>query len=244
MCSEYRVQIGQKKIERTLGQKIASELDQDEWNVHVKFTLRAPVLQMGKTGPEMAEKVFPANPFPNARLSGVEQPRHAGDDDHFRRIYEVPLWKEGFARNPLLVPMTSFLEPVYWGEQEGSVVEFTIPGEEVFFAAAIAIRPRVPAGGPASGFSLLTHTATKQMLRYHQRLLVVLEAERAMPYLRLSTAKDRFDYLIENRYTGELEARPQRQMARGWQKRREQQRAKLEREERYAKALQQEGIEG
>jgi putative SOS response-associated peptidase YedK len=195
---------------------------------------------MGPSGPRLVERVFPASPFPNSRLSGAD----TGDAENIRRIYDLPTWKEGFRSERLLVPLTDFFEPAYWGSEKGAIMRFHVPEDEVFFIAAIAIKPNVPKTGKRDGFSLITHAATTQMLNYHHRLVVILRGKDALGFLEPGTPEEKFNYLLEHRYTGPLEAEKERTMAKGWEKRVELHNSKLAHEMKYTDKLAKEGVEG
>ncbi len=222
------------------------DLGKPSSNRRIKLSLPAPVLMNRQGELALEEKVFPVQPFPNSRLSSLA---HGSEDEvptdrEIRRIYEAPTWKRAFTETPVIVPMTEFFEPVYWGSEKGTVQAFSIPGEEVFFAAGLLIQSRVPKASSLNAFTLLTHTATAQMRDYHHRLVVLLEKKAAKEYLEPMSAKDRFEFLIENRYTRQLSVSKDRTMAKGWEKRVSAQEAKLKREEAYLESLKSESIEG
>jgi putative SOS response-associated peptidase YedK len=247
MCAEYQIRASQKRIEEALEQRLRNETDKKVWDQHVKLTMHVPVIESDGEGYKICERVFPANPFPNSRLSGVEPRSETGDEIEFKRIYDMPTWKQGFKTERCLAVATRFLEAVYWGEKPGTVQGFQIPDRDVFFIAAIGIKPNVPKTGRRDGVSLLTHTATEQMLKFHHRLLVLLKPEDALGYLEFdseSRPSEIFDYLIEKRFTGRLNVTEERKMAKGWNKRGPAQEIKLQREQHYVKALKAEGVEG
>ena len=250
MCSEFMSKTSSREVEEALGVPVVVNLKERSWDKVIKFSGAAPTLAREGTEIACSERVFPVSPFPNSRLSGFENQSDGNDDksadteSQIQRIYERPRWKKTFSDLPLLVPMTSFTEYAYWGPMEGSALEFSIPDEKVFFAAAIGIKPFVPKTGRENGFSILTHTASKQMLDYHQRLIVILKASVAAGYLEEMSPRDRFNYLIENRYTSELAVRKIRNMAKGWEKRIPVQIAKLDRETEYRKFLKSEDVQG
>jgi putative SOS response-associated peptidase YedK len=249
MCSEYQVKTSTSDIQKALGTPVKLASGAIEWDKTIKFSTKAPVIQNAKLGLELVERVFPVSPFPNSRLSGFEnqsdgKDESTEDDKQIQRIYEKPRWKTPFAAHPLLVPMTGFTEYAYWGDRAGSALAFDIPKDEVFFAAAIGIKPFVPKTGKEDGFSILTHTATEQMLEYHQRLIVLLRGKHAANYLEEMTPQERFEFLIENRYTGKLNISKTRNMAKGWEKRIPVQLAKLHRETQYRKTLKKEQVDG
>ena len=208
------------------------------WYGHLKFTDRPPVIEMGPDGPRLVRRVFPANPFPNARLSNA-------DDQQIRRIYDLPTWKQGFAQERCLAIMTAFMEPVYWGEEAGSVMSFATPDAPVFFVAAIGMKPNVPKTGRRDGVALLTHKATPQMLAYHHRQVVVLEPASALAWIETErTPLEAFEFLLAHRFTGALRVAQDRRMAKGWEKRIETHRQALASETAYVSSLAREGVEG
>lgn len=250
MCSEFQVNTSSKQVQEVLGTPIKVATKDSSWDRTIKFSTPAPILQSSNEGLELTERVFPVSPFPNSRLSGFANQTDGKDepseteDKQIKRIYDMPRWKKTFSEKPILVPMTGFTEYAYCGESEGAALSFSIPGTPVFFAAAIAIRPFIPKTGQDNGFSILTHTATRQMLGYHHRLIVLLPPDRALEYLGEMSPSERFDFLIENRYTGELDAKKIRSMAKGWEKRAATQIQKRDRELAYRATLEKENVEG
>lgn len=237
MCAEYKVAVTFAGIERELGTAIDNLSARTEWDARVKLSLTAPVLAARGGKIKLNELVFPVNPFPNARLSRA-------DGERVVRIYDVPTWKTSFEKYPCVVPMTSFYEPAYWGAHKGEVIEFADSARGLMFVPAILIKPRVPATGKLNAFSLLTHTASDQMLGYHHRLLVMLKPADARTYLELTdvSAEERFEFLLEHRHVPRLKTATERKLAKGWDKRVEQHREALGDEEKYRKVLQTEGV--
>ena len=248
MCAEYQVTTTKRRIQEALGIPLSDDdLGKPNSNKRIKLSLPAPIVLLNKKGePTVEEKIFPVNPFPNSRLSSLA---HGSEDEvptdrEVRRIYEAPLWKKSFAEHPVLIPMTGFFEPVYWGKDIGTVQEFKVPDTEVFFAAGMLIKPRIPKSDDLNGFSIFTHTATEQMLKYHQRLVVLLKPGSEAQYLEEMSPQMRFEFLIENRYDGGLDVAKDRTMAKGWEKKIGVQEAKLKREQAYLETLKDEKISG
>lgn len=251
MCSEYTVKTSPKEIEEVLGKPVQNEAKDFEWGKTVRFFTKAPVLQkLEDDSLRLSLRIFPSSPMPNSRLSGLEGQSDGGtetediDEKQIKRIYDMKFWKIGFAVDPVLVPLSEFTEFAYWGSEIGTAQSFKIPGEKVQFAAGIGIRPFAPKGDQGSAFSILTHTATDQMLQYHHRFIALFAAEKALGYLESMTPIERFDYVIEHRYQGELEVKKIRHMAKGWEKRIENQERKLKNELRYCEVLKANGVEG
>lgn len=75
------------------------------------------------------------------------------------------------------------------------------------------------------------------MLEYHHRLIVLFESHLALDYLEDMSAEDRFNYIIENRYSGPFEVRKLRNMSKGWEKKVDRQKQKLQQEMKYREIL-------
>lgn len=249
MCSEFQVRTKTFEIIEALGAQIKNVSKKDAWDERIKMTRPAPVI--GVKGGEIRfnELIFPVRPFPNARLSQIESNRTekkiSATDDQIRRIYQVPLWKNSFEKFPCLVPMTSFYEPAYWGSHRGEIVEFSDPKETILFVPAILIKPQTPATGLFNGFSLLTHTASEQMLQFHQRLLVCLKPKFALQYLQGEfTPEERYEFLLEHRYVPRFMTSTDRKMAKGWDKRVADHEGSLVDEKKYLDILKREVAQG
>lgn len=246
MCSEFTIKTTPEQLAESLDREIINSSSVNGWDRHIRLTNKAPILYLEKDQVSLAEGIFPQAPFPNSRLSGLEVEEGSRDDNQVKRIYERPTWKKGFEQNPCLIPMTSFLEPVYWGDKIGSVVEFTPSEDELLFTAGIRIKPRVPKTETLNGFSLLTHTPTPQMLKYHHRLLVFLKPADAMEWIEDldSTAQEKFNFLLNKRYLPKLEVNVQRKMASGWKARADKHVRSLEQEKQYIQTLRNEQVAG
>lgn len=238
MCSEYSLKITQQQITAALVSKMKNLSAEAVWDQRIRMSQSAPVLYDGGEGIVLDKSIFPVQPFPNSRLSGLE-------GEALKRIYDRPTWKKSFTEKTCLIPLTSFFEPVYWGEDAGSVMEFIPKKEDVLFVAGMRIQPRVPATGKTNAFTMLTHTPTALIQKYHQRMLVFLRADAARQWLAPSeeTAEGKLKFLLQNRYLPDLEVAVDRQMAKGWEKRQEQHLHKRDEEESYEKFLASEGLQ-
>lgn len=219
MCSEYTTPRNAQMIEKALKASVSDKVKNFKWGSTIKFSAEGPVIQKSDSGQlELILKTFPVSPMPNSRLSGLLGQTDANavteiEDELIERIYEKKTWKDGFANAPVLVPAENFLEFAYWGPDIGTAQAFNLPNDDTLFIAGISITPYTPKGAPGAAYSLLTHTATEQMLQYHQRLLVVFEKNNALGYLEKMSPEERFNYVIKNRYTGKLNVKKMRSMA-------------------------------
>ncbi len=252
MCSEYSIKTKVEEVAKALGTSIKASGKDSAWDSRIKFTNFAPVVTLKANLPVIGELVFPANPFPNSRLSQASSNKNktstdeSSEEDQIVRIYDIPMWREGFSKNPCLVPMTSFFEPAYWGDHAGEVIEFKHPEEQLLFVPGFMIKPRVPSTGKLNGFTLLTHTASEQMLNYHHRLLVLLKPKEALEYLFLDKEDPvaRFDFLLKHRLTPKFKTSKDRTMAKGWEKRVEDHESSLADENKYRAILAKEQVSG
>lgn len=241
MCSEYNISTTDKAIREVLDADVVTLSSNHEWYQKVRLTNKAPILFRRASGDlVLDEYVFPVQPFPNSRLSSIERKDLNGEDPQVRRIYDLPTWKKPFEKSPCLVPMSSFIEPVYWGEDAGTAQEFKPPREDLFFIPGIIIPGRTPKTDKA--FSLLTHTPSAQMLKYHHRLLMMLKPADALKYLDAEDARERFDFLLKHRWVPELKVEKNRQLAKGWEKKVDSHVASLDAEKKYIDVLKTEGV--
>jgi putative SOS response-associated peptidase YedK len=225
MCSEYVAITEKRKIDESLGFTIRNKTGLgDQWEIHVKIYGSAPILvyKNGEFVFEMAQ--FSLLPPPrrfstfNARLSDWDYGRSKEV-----RIYEKPTWKKPFSTRPCIVPMSSFLEPIYFGDHAGKVMQFYEEYDEYLWAAGLydeVPNPKMP-GELYTGFSIIIHSALDFVLKIgHHRSPVFLRPEDAQAYLRESmTVEERYRFLLEKRFVPDLKAIEQRTMVRGWEKR-------------------------
>lgn len=239
MCSEFTIKAKKADIERELEIEVKNLTDDDPWDKRIKLTSKAPIIYRESTGEIILDNyIFPLKPQWNSRLSGDDK----FDTENIRRIYDLKSWKQPFEKTPCLVPMSSFIEPVYWGEQVGTAQAFSLESTP-FFVAGLRIHATMPLTDRA--FSLITHTPTKQMLEYHRRLLVILPTKKALEWLEPMEKTDRFSFLLENRVTSDLIVSKDRNLSPSTIKKNTTERLEERQEElRYMAKLKAEGVEG
>lgn len=243
MCAEANIKTTDKAIREALGVPFVNKTGEVEWNKRIKLTDSFPTVESPGSELELQSRIFPAVPFPNSRLSDLVPSKVTGEEE-IVRIYERPTWKDGFSSNRCLTVLTSFFEPAYWGDEAGTVQEFSSQDDNVLFIASIKIQPKKPATGKLDGVSLLTHTPNDVMIQFHHRLLVFLKPEHGLEWISggKSDPYKKFEYLVKHRYIPNLKVRRERTMAKGWDKRVEHHLHALEDEKRYMSALKNENI--
>ncbi|MBC7740776.1 MAG: SOS response-associated peptidase family protein [Bdellovibrionaceae bacterium] len=245
MCSEYSIKTSQKKLESTLKTQFKNVTGAKTWDQKVKMSLKAPLIEMQNNDLVLTEGVFPTPPpFPNSRLSDLKINRKTGEEE-LVRIYDVPAWKEGFSKAPCLIPMSHFVEPVYWGDDTGKAMQFTTEKDPLLFCAGLRMIRASSSDKTKTGFSLITHTASKQMLNYHHRLIFLLQADHALDWITLEGSPlERFEFLLKHRYIPKFKIETDRIMAKKPKSRIEEQKIKLDIEMKYVEFLKTEGISG
>jgi putative SOS response-associated peptidase YedK len=245
MCAEAMIRANTKRIEKFLDRSLVVKTQETDWNRRVKLTDKFPTIEAEREVFELHERVFPVMPFPNSRLSDLVFDDRRGEE-RLVRIYDRPTWSQGFTSERCLVVMTSFFEPAYWGPEAGTVQEFSPKVDEILLVAAIKIKPVKPSTGLRNGVSLLTHVPTEFMAQYHHRLLVFLKPSDGLEWISggKSDPVEKFNRLLEMRYFPELEAKKDRTMAKGWEKRVVKHEEALLDEKKYIDYLKVEGVEG
>lgn len=245
MCSEYTSKTTQKELEDALTVSLKNLMNESSWDKKIKMSLQSPILELQNNEIVLTEARFPTPPpFPNSRLSDLKENKRTGEIE-LTRIYDVASWKHGFNLAPCIVPMKSFIEPVYWGPELGSAMRFSSEQGEQLFVAGLRMIRSEKEDKTLAGFSLITHTASEQMLKYHHRLIVKLKAPAAIDYLAFDgTPEERFNFLLENRYMPNLKAEKDRTMVKKPKSRIDEQVAKLEKEMQYREFLKTEGVAG
>ncbi len=229
MCAEF--------ISRTVDAQILNELEiassQFFDSQHVRIYQSCPAIT--PTGAEdMGFSLKPpGTPYPtfNARL--------ASWDDKQKKI--IPIFAKRTWTGPLkkarcLVPIDSFIEPVYLGEHAGQMMQFTSVKKDPMYCAAIFEEGHLNQTGEVYlGFSLILHTPGEFILRIgHHREPLFLDSKSARLWLTSTmTAEDTYQFLLSNQARPQLEARPFRSMAKGWEKRVSQNQIKLQKEKQF-----------
>ena len=227
MCSEYEYYARLKKVDESIGftMRVPGRFLTDDKTFHVRLYDQAPIIVLGNDGnPEIQMAQFSVKPpgtkystF-NARLADWDE-----QNQQFTRIFDKWTWKKPFIDRRCLVPMTSFYEPIYLGENAGSIMTFKNPNDEVLLAAGIwdeCKHPKVP-DESYLGFAFIMHTALDVVLTSgHHRSPVFLRPRQALEYLvGEMSEEERFRFLLKERYEPQLVSSQFRSLARGWEKR-------------------------
>lgn len=245
MCSEYILKTRIEEFQDAFEDMIVNLSGAQQWERRVRLSERAPLIELQNDKLVLTEAQFPAPPpFPNSRISDLKIDYKTGEEK-LMRIYELPTWKRGFTEARCLIPLTAFVEPAYWGPSAGSAMTFSSQEDPVLFVAGIRILNPKSMDKTGAGFSLITHTASKQMLEYHQRLVVLLKAKDGLQWIQNDgTPEEKLKFLLEKRYMPTFAVDKDRNLAKVWEKKKDLHAQKLSHEKSYAEFLQIEGLRG
>ena len=226
MCSEYQLMTAAKKVDEAIGFTVRDpKPGLGQFEFHIRIYGQAPIIVVDCDGEAKFEYAQfslkpPGTPYStfNARLADWDDKK-----DQAKKITDRATWKKPFAATRCLVPMTSFFEPIYSGDNAGQMMAFSSPDAPVLFAAGIFAEgpnPKKP-GELYVGFAMIIHSALPHVLQVgHHRSPVLLKSADARSYLCDSMpANERYEMLLAKRSAPRLVSVKVRDLSKGWQKR-------------------------
>ncbi len=129
----------------------------------------------------------------NARMNRTNQKEGKG----LEHIYEVPTWREPFARFHCLVPMNTFKESCHEGEAAGHIVKFASKENSLLFAAGIYSDWIDTTGEILSTFAVITTDPDDYIKQIgHDRSPLFLSQDSGIKWLsEFKNGKAAYDYL-------------------------------------------------
>ncbi len=205
-----------------------------DWNLRVRGFLKtdlAPILVFKDGKIQIREMCFSLCPswskeFPcqwstyNARM---ERP-HEKDKRRSQYIYEIATWRDSFSKGyTCLVPMNGAIESSYFGSQAGNIINLHVKGDEIFYVCGLWSEwVDQMTGEIKETFTLITDDPYQFFFDCgHDRSIFVIDPKTSVEWLqnRSFTPIERFDFLRKNRVSLNWDVRVDREMAKGWQKR-------------------------
>ena len=151
--------------------------------------------------------------------------RLMSEDKKTRRqvpIYEKPTWRSAFQTRHCLVPMTTFIEPLYDGELAGNMVAFGREDQGILVAAGIWEEwTNTTTGEVIPSFSILTDDPLPFVKKLgHDRSPVFLKDTSLDDWLNPMNGdpKEFIKALRENKEVPPLKATIDRPLAKGWER--------------------------
>lgn len=121
MCAQFMIRASVKDLALKYGIQIPEDL---LWNERILPFAKAPVI----TAQGFRLMTFSLIPSWFQASETAKRPKFATYNARIETVQEKATWKKPFLSNHCLVPMTSFIEPIYEGEWGGNMIRFNSAG--------------------------------------------------------------------------------------------------------------------
>lgn len=154
------------------------------------------------------------------RWSKEPKVKFATHNARIESIAEKPTWRDSFKKRHCVIPMTSFIEPIYEGPEAGHMVSFHKPDSDWLMAAGIWDEwTDKESGEVIESFSIITSTPLPFVEKTgHDRSPVFLGAKAAKQWLEANTGDA--EWLLSVAEKPAIALTRFRPMKAGWEKRR------------------------
>ena len=156
--------------------------------------------------------------------SKTARPKFATHNARVESLLEKPTWRGPVGRSRALVPLSSFIEPVYSGQFSGNMVVFTPVSDDVLVAAALYDRwVDAVSGDTLFSFSIVTGEPGSFVRQVgHDRQPIFLQKNAWAEWLDPKLTDGDTALAVLQRYacTPQLQAHVDRGLKPGWEKRR------------------------
>jgi putative SOS response-associated peptidase YedK len=209
MCAQYRIKAKIKELEFYFSVTVEDVID---WIDHMVPHGLAPVVTKGSVR-LMRFSLLPS-------WSKEPKVKFATHNARLETVAEKPTWKRPFLSNHCIVPMSSFIEPIYEGRLAGNMVEFQ--SSALMCAAGIydSWTDR-NTGEVIESFAVITAEPCDYVREIgHDRQPVFLNREDALAWTNLEGGAKQFtSFLTERAVVPQLTAEIERPLKSGWEKR-------------------------
>jgi putative SOS response-associated peptidase YedK len=235
MCAEFVIRRTPEEIAALFEREFYNETGEREFDFHVRLYEQAPLLLVKNKKPVIEKMRFslkpPGTPYPtfNARLLSWDEKKK-----ELIPIYAKPTWRGPLQKHRALVPLSGFIEPVYTNEYAGQMVRFTAKDQTPLLVPALYEESVDKKTGEIyQGFSLILTTPSEFVQKIgHHRQPVFLSPRAGLHWIQegeLSPQKA-MEILSKGAVLPPLNAETERAMAKGWEKRIPESKAKLAKE--------------
>ena len=121
MCAQFMIRASVKDLALKYGIQIPETV---LWKERILPFAKAPVI----TAQGLRLMTFSLIPSWFQASETAKRPKFATYNARLETVQEKATWKKPFLNNHCLVPMTSFIEPIYEGEWGGNMISFNSPG--------------------------------------------------------------------------------------------------------------------
>lgn len=228
MCAQFMIRASAKNIATQTGLKIEDIDPNYDWNFRVLPYGKAPVIVKDAKKTTIKEYQFSLLPrwskekkvkfaTHNARLESVDE-----KSKKKTLIFEKPTWRDAFSKRHCLIPLTTFIEPIYSGKLAGNMVKFTQPEETLLIAAGIWEEWVGKDGEVIDSFTIITDDPIPFVKKTgHDRSPLFLQEDAFEQWLLAEQHKPQewFEFLREYKFLPKLVAEKDRALKAGWEKR-------------------------
>lgn len=215
MCAQF--QVDKIKFQKALALFVL-DLKSISWKSRILPYSEAPVLLFKEEKYLIDLFYFSLIPA----WSKEKKPKFATHNTRIESVLEKPTWKRPFLKNHCLVPITTFIEPIYEGEFAGNMVKFELE-ECVFVPAIFDYWVDKKTGEVINSFSILTAEPGEFVKKIgHERSPIFIKQN-------LKTFENWFDLenndgasfleFLSKQYEPKMNALIDRPMKAGWEKR-------------------------
>lgn len=210
MCAQYLLKARAKQLEKLFGIQVPMDFDQ-------RFTPHSPAPVITAKGLKMMNfSLIPS-------WSKDRKPKFATHNARIESLAEKAAWKKPLQSKRCLVPLTTFIEPIYINELAGNMVGFHTPDEQVLVAAGIYDEwLDKKTGEVLESFTIITSHALPFVEKVgHERSPVFLAAGTYTDWIKPGEqpAENLISFLKNASVQPDLAVEKDRPMRPGWEKR-------------------------
>jgi len=212
MCAQYLIKKNIKNLQEVF--QLTFDIDDSDFPRRVLPYTTAPVITPDHKVKAMNFSLIPI-------WSKERKVKFATHNARLDTVAIKPTWKRPFTQNHCIVPISSFVEPIYTGKHAGHMVAFD--SNEPLLAVGITDTwTDRQTGEHIESFSIVTDDPSDYVAKIgHDRQPVFLNSKNAEFWLNPPTndTEDLIQFLKENAIVPTLSIEIDRPMAKGWEKR-------------------------
>lgn len=214
MCAQF--QVDQIKFQKALA-IFELEFKETAWKKRILPHSVAPVIL--SKDEQYSIDLFEFSLIP---VWAKERPKFSTHNARLETVLEKPTWKRPFLKNHCLIPLTTFIEPIYEGKFAGNMVKFEL--EKCAFVPAIYDHWKDNSTGEViNSFSILTSKPGKFVKKTgHERspIFIKQNKENFNNWFDVkNNDSNSFLKLLDKQYEPKMKALIDRPMKPGWEKR-------------------------
>ena len=213
MCAQFELE---KSMFTEKIKKLSLDTNDFSFNHRILPHSKSPVLIKNENKLAIISMNFSLIPW----WSKDKKPKFATHNARLETIKEKPTWKNIFGKKHCLVPMTSFIEPIYEGEYAGNMVKFNL-NDCIFVPALFDTWTDKGTGEIIDSFAILTSEPPPFVAQSaHDRSPLFLDQEEILQWLEINGKNNEYFYKILNQQKlPDFSLEIDRKLKKGWEKR-------------------------